>query len=282
MNDEVLQAIKSHRMAAWNGKKQARWYARDVNNSFTFADIDLDTQVRITSSLVPQGSRVADIGCGTGALTLKLASLGYEVTGFDSSLPMLDQLRRRIKGLPVLLEQVDIFKLDASFGTFDAAVSRWVLPHFPNWGEIASAVGQVLRPGGIFVFDMIRKEHEEFASSPETWSSKRAEGEPRSGWSESSDPVREPTRETAGGIESVLKNAGFEVLGIYPFGLFAGNRLISSTLNPEELEKTSKAVDKLLGKSEALRTLITSLEASVTPHIPQHLLLRSLVVACRN
>lgn len=282
MKNKVLQTNKVGIMEAWNGKKQARWYARDVNNSYTFADIDLDTQVRVTTSFVPKGSRVADIGCGTGALTLKLASLGYEVTGFDSSLPMLNQLKRRIKGRPVSLEQADIFGLDASFGAFDAAVSRWVLPHFPDWSEIASAVGRILRPGGIFVFDMIRKEHEEFASSPETWASKRTERIPGSAWSKGSGAPGNAKRATAGSIESGLQNAGFEVLGIYPFGLFAGNRLISSTLSTEELEKTTQAVEKLLGKSEPLRKLIKSLEASVIPHIPEHLLLRSLIVARRN
>lgn len=279
--NEYLEKIKNHRMQAWNGKKQARWYARDVNDYYGFEDIDLDTQLRLFCSIVSPGSRVADIGCGTGALALKLAARGYQVTGFDSSLPMMSQLRKRTKGFDIRLEQADVFHLDNSLGTFDAAVSRWVLSHFPNWGEIVSSVGRVLRPGGVFVFDMKSKEHQDFFFSRRTFGGVGAENEPLDDVSKDFDPLEVVTSATAESIEAVLTDAGFELLGLHPFGLFASNMLLSAGTDSEELRKRTKAVHALLRKSEPLRNLIQSLEANVTPHIPQHLLFRTLVVARR-
>ncbi|MGB2885735.1 MAG: class I SAM-dependent methyltransferase, partial [Dehalococcoidia bacterium] len=42
---------------------------------------------------VPQGSRVLDIGCGTGRHSVELAKRGYSVTGVDLSSGMLAQAR---------------------------------------------------------------------------------------------------------------------------------------------------------------------------------------------
>lgn len=279
MENNFLAEVKNHRMQAWNGKKQARWYARDVNNDFTFEDIDLDTQIDAFQSLVPTGSRVADIGCGTGALTLKLASLGYDMTGFDSSLPMLDQLRKRTKGRPITLQQADIFLLDESFGLFDAAVSRWVLSHFPDWGQVLVSVGRLLRPGGIFVFEMKSKEHRRFASSAGAVEDNPELMYAGEGLIGDFDPLHVVTDATAEEIEVVVNNAGFELLFLRPFGLFASNKLLARDVGSKDLEKRVREVNSLLRKSEHLRGLIKSLETNLAPHLPQHLLFRTLVVA---
>ncbi|NYT20136.1 MAG: methyltransferase domain-containing protein [Methanosarcinales archaeon] len=55
------------------------------------------------SGFNPEGSRVLDIGCGPGTLSLPLARLGAEVTSLDISSGMLNRLKDAIKkeSLPV-------------------------------------------------------------------------------------------------------------------------------------------------------------------------------------
>ncbi len=55
------------------------------------------------SGFKPEGSRVLDIGCGPGTLSLPLARLGAEVTALDISSGMLDRLKDAVKkeSLPV-------------------------------------------------------------------------------------------------------------------------------------------------------------------------------------
>ncbi|WGH83613.1 class I SAM-dependent methyltransferase [Auritidibacter ignavus] len=51
--------------------------------------------------LDPAAARVLEYGIGTGRLALPMARAGYEVTGIDSSVAMLDVLSSRTQGRPV-------------------------------------------------------------------------------------------------------------------------------------------------------------------------------------
>ena len=74
------------------------------------------------------GGLLADLGCGTGDLTLMLAQAGYDVIGVDQSEEMLSVLREKADELGlagrILLLQQDLLELDL-YGTIRAAVSTF-------------------------------------------------------------------------------------------------------------------------------------------------------------
>jgi SAM-dependent methyltransferase len=59
----------------------------------------------VVASVVPAGSSVLELGCGTGRITLQLVRLGYRVTAVDESAEMLahvegaETVQARIEGL---------------------------------------------------------------------------------------------------------------------------------------------------------------------------------------
>lgn len=103
---------------------------------------------------------VADLGCGTGDLTLMLAQDGYDMIGVDASSEMLSVLRQKAEengqnGLLLLCQ--DLTQLDL-YGTVRAALSTF--DTFNHIGPLASfrrALGLAAlftEPGGVVIFDM--------------------------------------------------------------------------------------------------------------------------------
>jgi SAM-dependent methyltransferase len=92
------------------------------------------------------GERILDLGCGDGALTLKLLSYGCEVVGVDSSAEMI--AAARAKGLNV---QVADGRALPFCNEFDAVFSNAAL-HWMNEPEnVIGGVRRALKPGGRFV-----------------------------------------------------------------------------------------------------------------------------------
>ena len=88
-----------------------------------------------TASLLPaaEGSRVLDLGCGTGLELEEYFALNpaANVTGIDLSAAMLDSLKAKFPGKSLTLIRDSYFDAPLPEGSFDAAVSVESLHHFP-------------------------------------------------------------------------------------------------------------------------------------------------------
>ena len=103
---------------------------------------------------------VLDLACGTGSMTVELASRGYELIGTDLSEEMLAIASGKIADgrfniKPMLLNQ-PMEKLDL-YGTVDAAVCcldgiNYVKPEDLN--EVFRRLMLFIRPGGVLIFDI--------------------------------------------------------------------------------------------------------------------------------
>jgi SAM-dependent methyltransferase len=116
--------------------------------------------LRILRSHGIAGGLVVDIGCGTGALARELLSAGYHVLGIDISPAMLKIARRRS---PAATFRAASF-LDARIPVCDAITSvgeciNYMLDRSNTAARLESLFARVfhaLRPGGIFVFDILQ------------------------------------------------------------------------------------------------------------------------------
>jgi SAM-dependent methyltransferase len=105
------------------------------------------TKVFAAFAGVGAGDKVLDVGCGPGALTAHLLSVGAEVAGIDPSPPFVDGLRARFPDVDVRLGTAEELPYDS--GAFDAALAQLVV-HF--MADPVVGVGQmarVTRPGGV-------------------------------------------------------------------------------------------------------------------------------------
>lgn len=83
----------------------------------------------LSTALPPIGSKVLDVGCGTGEMSLLLAEMGYIVTGIDLSEKMVQKARSKAKvsKLKVRFEPGDAEKLSFEDSSFDVVINRHVL-----------------------------------------------------------------------------------------------------------------------------------------------------------
>ena len=104
---------------------------------------------------------LADLGCGTGDLTLMLTQAGYDVIGIDRSEEMLSVLREKadelgLTGRLLLLKQ-DVLDLDL-YGTIRAAVSTFdTYSHIgpqENFEKAIRKAAYFMERGGVFIFDL--------------------------------------------------------------------------------------------------------------------------------
>jgi SAM-dependent methyltransferase len=100
----------------------------------------------------PDSRRALDYGCGMGRLALPLARRCEHVYGLDISPDVLRQADRAAKRLGIEnVEWSDASRLDELHGSYDLAISMFVLQHIPSReGErIFSRILAGLAPGGI-------------------------------------------------------------------------------------------------------------------------------------
>src|SRR5271168_1826644 len=101
----------------------------------------------VVQLLAPRaGERILDLGCGDGALTLKLAAMGCDVVGVDSSAPQIEAARRL--GLDARVADGARLAFDAEFdAVFSNAAIHWMKPA----DDVIAGVWRALKPGGHFV-----------------------------------------------------------------------------------------------------------------------------------
>lgn len=104
---------------------------------------------------------VLDLGCGTGRMTLELAERGYDMTGVDYSVEMLDAARERAAkaslGEKILWLCQDMREFEL-YGTVDVTVSCLdSINHLTRPADLKkcfSLVHNYLIPDGLFIFDV--------------------------------------------------------------------------------------------------------------------------------
>ncbi len=99
---------------------------------------------------------VAELGCGTGKMTRRLAESGYDMIGIDNSYEMLGiAMEYPAEGILYLCQDMRAFEL---YGTVAAVVSVCdsmnYIVEYADLVEVIRLVNNYLDPGGIFVFDL--------------------------------------------------------------------------------------------------------------------------------
>lgn len=130
-----------------------------INNDINYSHWADFIEKILKNECISRPELVLDLGCGTGKMTLELASRGYDMTGIDISPEMLDIAREQAEnnGYDVLWISQDMREFEL-YGTVDAAVSCLdCINHLTKPSDVKKTfdlMHNYLIPDGIFVFDI--------------------------------------------------------------------------------------------------------------------------------
>jgi SAM-dependent methyltransferase len=135
------------RIAGWDA--EAASYDEPADHGLTDPAVRETWRRLLLAALPPAPARVADLGCGTGTLTLLLAESGYSVDGLDFSPAMVARARAKIAGVPdVTVAEGDAAEPRLPTSSYDAVLARHVLWAMPDPAVALARWVALLEPGG--------------------------------------------------------------------------------------------------------------------------------------
>lgn len=138
----------ANNMQSLKERMRATWMAGDFGKIALFSapgarDFVAELELR-------PGSRVLDIACGTGNLSIPAAQAGAVVTGVDIAPNLLEQARARAaaEGIKAHFVEGDAEQLPFGDASFDVVMSMFGAMFAPRPELVAAEMIRVCRPGG--------------------------------------------------------------------------------------------------------------------------------------
>lgn len=94
---------------------------------------------------------MADLGCGTGSLSVLLAEAGHDVHGLDLSSQMVEAARAKASGMSASFTNGDAAHPPYSKASFDVVLARHVLWALPDPAAALREWVSLLKPDGVLV-----------------------------------------------------------------------------------------------------------------------------------
>ncbi len=125
------------------GSRYAEWAAQQASGQ-------LERHVNLLLGSLPAGSRVLDLGCGSGR-ALKPLSERFRVTGVDISRQQLALAKRTAPEAELILADMTCLRQPAA--RFGAVTAFYSITHVPRQlhADLFRSIARWLAPGGIFV-----------------------------------------------------------------------------------------------------------------------------------
>jgi ubiquinone/menaquinone biosynthesis C-methylase UbiE len=264
--------ISDFKTKAWQHKGKARKYRKATESKTDLSYMLAEQYLQVLANHAPPGAKVLDMGCGTGVISMALADMGYQVTAVDVSNEMLDELRQGMGARSIELSRGDIFSLPVADDSFDAIISRWVLPHFPQWPLAVQEAAKKLKPGGALLFDICSADNVELAAE--------AGRIPASfGYNFDQDAAARGyyAQVTRSEVELVAQTAGLTLQVIRPLGFFRANAVIAASMGDSGYAAFRTEMERFF-QSEEVNEFIRWFESEVTPRLPLTMATEAIVV----
>lgn len=128
----------------------------------------------ILENVEQQQLNILDLGCGPGFYSEKLANLGHKVTGIDFSENSIQYAKKEAikKKLDITFLKENYLNLNLEENSFDLVILIFtdfgpLLPYERE--QLLIKIKKVLKPNGIFIFDVLNDKNIENKIGPKNW-----------------------------------------------------------------------------------------------------------------
>lgn len=133
----------------WNSDSGGKWVRNQERMDRTLNPF---SEHVMSVAGVRTGDKILDVGCGTGATSLRLADQGAVVTGVDVSEPMLRHAASRPEASKATFIKADASAHDFGDAEFDLVFSRFGVMFFADPDKAFANLGRMTRSGGRLAF----------------------------------------------------------------------------------------------------------------------------------
>ena len=135
-------------MATTAGTEGPEWSARAAGWAEQWGAFAAPAREALAEAAgIGPGTRVLDIGCGSGELCALAAGRGAEVAGIDAAEGMIEIARRRVPGADLRVGPME--QLPWEDGAFDVATAVNALQFAADYVGALAEAARVVRPGGV-------------------------------------------------------------------------------------------------------------------------------------
>ncbi|HJT22298.1 MAG TPA: class I SAM-dependent methyltransferase [Nitrospira sp.] len=141
----------SPEMQALKAKLKHTWMAGDYGRFATY--LEPPALEFLKGLAIAPGTRMLDVACGAGQISIPAARSGVRVTGVDIATNLIEQarVRAREEGLDARFDEGDAEALPYDDASFDVVVSLIGAMFAPRPERVAAEFLRVCRPGGRIV-----------------------------------------------------------------------------------------------------------------------------------
>jgi ubiquinone/menaquinone biosynthesis C-methylase UbiE len=147
MESDQPRAVTVHREQAGLFESRYEQFERDPYfDSFTYSRLKLEHALAGYLDDLPDGTRLLDVGCGTGTLLRRLGAR-FACAGCDPADEMLERARAANPGAEFKMAPAEA--LPYGSGSFDAALCIEVIRYLTDPRPALLELARILRPGGL-------------------------------------------------------------------------------------------------------------------------------------
>lgn len=150
MNTETVRT-EAGEMEALKARLKATWECGEYGH---FAEyLERGALAFLERMGVAPGTRMLDVACGAGQISVPAARAGAEVVGVDIAANLVEQARERARkeGLSARFDEGDAEAMPYPEGSFDLVTSLFGAMFAPQPDKVAAELIRVCRPGGRIV-----------------------------------------------------------------------------------------------------------------------------------